>query len=130
MGINMHTLTGQFQIKDWQETTQSEYKVGKRSLANVKLDYTGHVTGSSELQYLLSYQADGSADFVGFESLQASVNGTSGSLIIRHIGRFVAGVASSQFEVIQSTITDKLIGSKGHFTSGENGQAEYTIEVS
>lgn len=126
----MHTLTGQFQIKDWQETTQSEYKVGKRSLANVKLEYTGHIAGASELQYLLSYQADGSADFVGFENLQASVNGTSGNLILRHIGRFVAGVASSQFEVIQSSITDKLIGLKGHFTSGENGQAQYTLEVS
>lgn len=125
----MQSLTGHFQIKDWQETTQSEYKVGKRSLANVKLEYTGHINGSSELQYLLSYQADGSADFVGFESLQASVNGILGSLILRHIGRFVAGVASSQFEVIQSSNEDKLIGAKGHFISGENGQANYTIEV-
>ena len=126
----MQNLTGHFQIKDWQETTQSEGKTGKRSLANVKLEYTGHITGSSELQYLLSYQADGSADFVGFESVEASVDGISRSLVLRHLGRCVAGVASSQFEVIQSSIEDKLIGAKGSFTSGENGQAQYTIEVS
>ncbi|WP_339724169.1 DUF3224 domain-containing protein [uncultured Paraglaciecola sp.] len=126
----MHTLTGQFQITDWQETTQSEHDGLKRSLANVKLDYSGDLTGTSELQYLLSYQSDGSADFVGFESLQVTINGDSGSLILRHIGRFVAGVAKSQFEVLQSTIKDKLIGSTGSFTSGENGQAQYSIEVS
>ena len=126
----MHKLTGQFQIKDWQETTQSEYELGKRSLANVKLEYTGDIAGSSELQYLLSYQADGSADFVGFESLQASISGKAGSLVLKHSGSFVDGVASSQFEVIQCSIEDKLIGSKGNFKSGENGQAEYIIKVS
>ena len=123
----MQNLTGDFQIKDWQETTQSEYKQGKRSLANVKLEYTGDIVGTSELQYLLSYQADGSAQFVGFENIQASVNDTSGYLTLRHVGQFVDGVASSQFEVIQSSINDKLIGLKGEFSSGENGLAGYTI---
>jgi len=126
----MQTLTGQFQIKDWQETTQSENAGLKRSLANVKLEYTGDIVGTSELQYLLNYQADGNAEFVGFESIQACVNGISSILVLRHLGRFVAGVASSQFEVIQSSIEDKLIGSIGDFRSGENGQANYTIEVS
>lgn len=126
----MQTLTGQFQIKDWQETTQNENEGLKRSLANVKLEYSGDIVGNSELQYLLSYQADGSADFVGFENINSTVNDASGSMILRHLGRFVDGVASSQFEVIQSTFEDKLIGAKGDFTSGENGQAHYTIELS
>jgi len=126
----MQTLTGQFQIKDWQETTQSENEGLKRSLANVKLEYSGDITGSSELQYLLSYQADGSADFVGFEHVKASINGKSRNLILRHLGRFVDGVASSQFVVIQSSIEDKLIGAKGDFTSGENGRAHFTIHSS
>jgi hypothetical protein len=123
----MHTLKGHFQIKDWQETTQSEHVQGKRSLANVKLEYSGDIVGTSELQYLLSYQEDGCAEFVGFETIQASVKDNSGCLILRHVGRFVDGVANSQFEVIQSSIDDKLIGSNGDFTSGDNGQANYTI---
>lgn len=126
----MSVLTGQFQIKDWQETTQSELSYGgKRTLANVKLEYTGDIVGTSELQYLLSYQTDGSAEFVGFESIEASIKGTSGYLTLRHLGRFADGVASSQFKVIQSSIEDKLIGLKGDFTSGENGLAHYTIDL-
>jgi hypothetical protein len=125
----MHVLKGQFQIKDWQETTQSEHEGTKRCLANVQLEYSGDIIGTGELQYLLSYQADGSAEFVGFETIQVSIKGISGYLIIRHLGRFVDGVASSQFEVIQSSIEDKLIGSNGDFTSGENGQACYTIHL-
>lgn len=123
----MQTLTGQFQIQDWQETTQSEYELGKRNLAMVKLAYSGDVEGNSELQYLLSYQTDGSADFVGFETIQASIKSTIGSLVLKHTGRFEAGVASSQFEVVQSSLEDTPIGAKGSFTSGENGLAQYTI---
>jgi hypothetical protein len=98
-------------------------------LANVQLEYSGDIIGTSELQYLLSYQADGSAEFVGFESIQANVKGMSSYLVLRHIGRFVDGVASSQFEVTQSSSEDKLVGSNGDFTSGENGQAHYIIHL-
>lgn len=125
----MQTLTGQFHIKDWQETTQSEHEGLKRNLANVKLEYNGDITGTSELQYLLSYHADGSADFVGFEHVAASISDNTGNLVLKHVGRFVDGVASSQFEVTQSSIAEVLIASKGSFTSGENGQARYSIEV-
>lgn len=123
----MKNLTGQFQIKDWQETTQSEHEQGKQSLANVKLEYTGDIVGTSQLQYLLNYQTDGSADFVGFETIQGSIDDITGCLVLRHVGRFVNGIASSQFEVTKSPINDKLIGLKGDFSSGANGQAEYTI---
>jgi hypothetical protein len=41
----------------------------------------------------------------------------------------VDGVASRQFVVIQSSIEDKLIGAKGDFTSGENGQAHFTVDL-
>lgn len=124
----MPILKGQFQIKDWQETTQSENEGLKRSLANVKLQYTGDIVGISELQYLLSYQANGSAEFVGFESIQASIQGVSGYLILRHLGTFIDGVASSQFTVIGCDIDPKLVSLKGKFTSGENGVAAYTIQ--
>ena len=123
----MHVLKGQFQIKDWQETTQSEHEGTKRCLANVQLEYSGDIIGTGELQYLLSYQADGSAEFVGFETIQVSIKGISGYLIIRHLGRLVGGIASSQFEVIKNSIEDKLIGANGDFTSGENRLANYTI---
>lgn len=121
----MKTITGQFQIKDWQETTQSENQSGtKRSLANVKLAYSGDLTGTSELQYLLHYQADGSAEFLGFETIDA---GENGQINLRHLGTFVSGMATSQFEVIFSSMNDSLIGKKGQFTSGENGMATYMI---
>ena len=129
----MRTLSGEFQIKDWQETTQSEGKdQTKRNLANVKLTYSGDLTGDSELQYLLHYHSASSthsansADFVGFENIDA---GADGHISLRHSGKFISGVASSQFEVVSSSIDESLVGKKGQFTSGENGMATYMIEL-
>jgi hypothetical protein len=125
-------LKAQFQIKDWQETTQSEIdkdKNNKRTLANVSVEYSGDIVGQGELQYLLSYQIDGSAEFVGFEYIQASIHGASEHLTLRHVGTFVAGIASSQFVVIQSDLDASLIGCAGEFTSGENGQADFIIQL-
>jgi hypothetical protein len=48
-----------------------------------------------------------------------------GCLVLRHLGRFVGGVASSQFTVIHCDTNDQLVGLKGEFTSGENGLAVY-----
>jgi hypothetical protein len=129
METSMQSLKGQFQINDWQETTQSEHQGLKRTLANVKLEYSGDIVGTSELQYLLSYQADGSAEFVGFENLTASVKDVSGCIVLRHLGRFVDGVASSQFTVIPRDIDDKLADLKGEFTSSKNGLAAYVIRM-
>jgi hypothetical protein len=125
----MQNLSGQFQIKDWQESTQQEYATGKRSLANVKLEYTGDIVGDSELQYLLSYQVNGSADFVGFEQISANIDGNAGCITLQHMGRFEAGIASSQFTVMFSEFDKIPTGSKGEFKSGENGLADYSITL-
>lgn len=125
--IYMSKLTGQFQIKDWQETIQSESEnATKRSLATVKLDYSGDIVGTSELQYLLNYQASGNAEFVGFENIQSK---SKGQVTLRHLGTFAASVAASQFEVIDCSLDINLIGKKGEFTSGENGVATYIIRL-
>lgn len=123
----MLTLQGEFQIKDWQETTQSELPKGKkRTLANVQLEYSGDITGLSELQYLLNYKADGNAEFVGFENIDDTAKG---QITLKHSGTFTAGVASSQFEVVDCSLDTGLIGQKGTFTSDENGVAAYTINL-
>ncbi|MFT2092781.1 DUF3224 domain-containing protein [Paraglaciecola sp. 2405UD69-4] len=125
----MPKLTGVFQINDWQETTKQQIDDKlKCNLASVKLTYTGDIKGTSELQYLLQYQQDGSANFVGFETIDAELDDGSGLIVLRHLGQFKQGVASSEFEVIQSTLSVDLVGLKGKFESGENGQAEYVIQ--
>ena len=123
-------LKGVFQITQWDETTYAEHDDGsKQTIANIKQTYSGDITGAAEIRYVMSHQQDATAVFTGLEELTVTTPEITGRIIFQHNGTFIAGVAHSQFTVIEGSGTQHLteyIG-QGEFTSTENGQAEYVI---
>lgn len=125
-------LNGVFQITGWDEKPYLENGDGsKQSHAKISQRYSGDLEGSSEIQYLMSYQTDGAAIFVGLETVTGTINGKSGSFVIQHTGKFEAGIATSNFEVVPNTGKSELknISGKGFFKSSENGQAKYEFTI-
>jgi hypothetical protein len=125
-------LTGTFQILGWDETPYNQDDDGaKQSHAKITQRYTGDIDGTSELQYLMSYLPDGSAIFVGLEKIACTIHGKSGSFVIQHHGQFEAGVATSLFTIVANSGKNELVGisGKGRFQSGQNGQANYSLEI-
>lgn len=125
-------MNGTFQITGWDETPYIEGDDGsKKSHAKITQTYSGTINGTSELQYLMSYQSEASAVFVGFEVITGEVNGKSGSFTLQHDGKFENGVASSQFTVVPNSGTEELasIEGTGSFKSGESGKADYELEI-
>ena len=123
-------MSNVFQITSWDETPYMENEDGsKKSHAKITQNYSGIIEGSSELQYLMSYQSTASALFVGFEVVTGKVNGKTGSFTIQHNGKFENGVASSNFIIVSSSGTGELasIEGSGSFKSGESGQANYEL---
>jgi hypothetical protein len=128
----LNQLNGTFQITGWNETPYNENGDGsKQTNAKITQSYTGDIEGSSELQYLMSYLTDGSAIFVGLENISCTIRGKSGDFVIQHNGKFEAGVASSNFTIVPDSGRNELVGisGTGTFKSGENGQANYTVEI-
>lgn len=125
-------MKGTFQITSWDEKPYLEADDGsKKSHATITQSYSGDIEGSSELQYLMSYQSAGSAVFVGFEVINCTIQGKSGSFTVQHDGKFEAGIASSFFSIVTNSGTDELVDitGTGTFTSGEAGQAHYQFEL-
>lgn len=121
-------MSNVFQITGWDETPYIENEDGsKKSHAKITQSYSGLIEGLSEIQYLMSYQSEGSALFVGFEVVTGKVNGKSGSVTIQHNGKFESGVASSNFVIVSGTNELANIEGSGSFKSGESGQAHYEL---
>lgn len=121
-------MSNVFQITGWNETPYIENQDGsKKSHAKITQSYSGVIEGSSEIQYLMSYQSAASALFVGFEVVTGKVNGKSGSITLQHNGKFENGVASSNFLIISGTDELANIEGSGSFKSGESGQANYEL---
>ncbi|GGP81899.1 DUF3224 domain-containing protein [Shewanella ulleungensis] len=125
-------LKGVFQITQWDETAYAEHEDGtKQTIANIKQTYSGDITGSADIRYVMSYQQDTTAVFTGLEELNITTPEITGRIIFQHNGTFVTGVAQSEFHIIAGSGTENLteyIG-QGEFTSTENGQAEYVITL-
>lgn len=119
-------LKGTFQITNWQESVSTSFEQGaKLSKALVSQTYSGDITGSSKVQYQLSYESTGEASFNGFEFITGSIGDTPCQFTLKHDGTFEKGVAKSQFVIISSATHAELLGLSGSFTSGEAGQASY-----
>lgn len=125
-------MKGIFQITRWEETPYFESADGaKKSHAKITQEYSGAISGSSEIQYLMSYQSKVSAVFVGFEVVTGEINGKSGSFTIQHNGKFENGVASSNFLIVPNSGSGELkhIEGTGFFKSAESGKADYELVV-
>jgi hypothetical protein len=123
-------LKGVIQITSWNESAYAEHDdSSKQTITEINQTYSGDVTGIAQNRYLMSYQKDGTAVFVGIEHLTIETPEIAGTIVLLHNGVFSHGVAQSKFSVIADSGTDNLHQFIGHgeFTSTENGQADYLI---
>lgn len=132
------TTTSQcaFQITGWEESTYQEIAGGaKLTRAKVAQTYSGAIEGSSSIDYLMAYSADGSAAFVGLERVTGSVDGHSGTMVLQHVGTFAQGAARSAWTIVAGAGTDGLTGLRGSgsYVAGHGAPAEvsftYTVET-
>lgn len=121
-------LTGQFQIEQWNETTDTAFDDGsKLNQAKIEQKYSGDIEGSSQVHYHLHYDNHSSSVFNGFEYITCKINNKSCQLTLKHNGQFKQGVASSQFEIIKANGMTELVGKKGYFEAAMGGQASYQL---
>ena len=95
----MH-LEATFDIAGWDEKPFEEWDGGKLTRASVSTKYAGDIEGTSVLEYLMSYGADGSVAYVGVERVTGTAGGRTGGIDLRHIGTFTDGAATSELTVV------------------------------
>jgi hypothetical protein len=103
-----------FTIDSWDENPWDERDGRpKMTRAEVRKSFEGDLEGKSELQYLMAYRPDGSADFVAIERIVGTLHGRRGSFILRHVGAFKGGAASGTWTIVEGSGTDALEGIRG-----------------
>jgi hypothetical protein len=129
----MASATGEFEIAGWEEETYSEIKDGaKLTRAAVTQTFRGDVTGTAEVQWLMSYQPSGTARYVGLMLLEGSVGGRSGSFVAETSGDFDGGKATGTWSVLAGVGTGGLAGlrGEGRFEAPPGSTADYAFEYS
>lgn len=115
------TRTGALHTDAWTEATwdgaAADGVAGpKQTVATVTSRWEGALEADSEQRWLMTYDTDGSARYVGMERLTGTLDGRAGGCVLTHRGSFSAEGLHSAFEVVEGSGTGDWSGIRG---SGE-----------
>ena len=119
-----------FAIKTWDEKPYSEAAgMPKLTRASVKKTFTGYIGGDSEVEYLMMYNADGTAAFVGLERIVGRLGGKSGSFVLQRSGSYDGKLAKETYSVVPGSGTGQLTGLSGQGSSSAGHGKENPITL-
>ncbi len=123
--------TAAFEIKSWKENPFNELEGAPKLVrASVHKAYHGEIEGEGTLEYLMIYNADGSANYFGYERVVGKIGTRSGSFVLEDKGVFEGGIAKSTLRVMPGSGTNELRGLRGEgsYATGHAQQHPFTFE--
>ena len=124
------TAKARFAIKSWDEKPYSEgAALPKLTRASVAKTFTGDIAGEGQVEYLMMYRSDGTAAFIGFERVTASIGGKSGTFVLQRQGAFENGLAKESYTVVPGSGTGDLQGLRGEGTTSVGHGMEHPFEL-
>ena len=127
----MAKAKGEFEVASWNEDTYEEREGGgKLTRASVGQKFTGDVDGDGAAEWLMCYRDDGTADFVGLQRVDGSIDDRSGSFVLETIGEFDGKVAKWTAAVVPGTGSGELagLGGDGRFEAPMGSTASFELE--
>jgi hypothetical protein len=128
--------TGTLEIKSWDEKTwdgKNWKDVTGAKLTHAVVIHTLHgaIEGEGTVHFLMSYSEDGSANYVGMHRVVGSLDGRSGSFVLKVDGSFKGDTAESTWSVVPDSGTGDLRGLRGEGGSvAKHGDSQppYTLD--
>jgi Protein of unknown function (DUF3224) len=123
--------TSTFKIDSWDEHPYVEDEDGRKlTRASVKQTFGGDLDGRGEVEWLMCYRPDQTADFVGLLRLVGTVGGRSGSFVLQTTGAFDGKEARGPLTVVRGSGTGELagIGGRGELSAPLGGQPSVSLD--
>jgi Protein of unknown function (DUF3224) len=104
-----------FKIESWNEDPYVDGDgSAKLTRASVKQRFEGDIAGEGEVEWLMCYRSDATADFVGLQRVVGRVGGREGTFVLQSSGTFDGKVAAGPLTVVAGSGTGGLEGLTGH----------------
>jgi hypothetical protein len=127
----MTKAKGEFELTGWDENPYLELDESRKlTRASVTQDFSGDISGTGSVEWLMSYQPDGTARFVGLQRVEGSVAGTHGTFILETVGDFDGKEAKGSWTVIPGSGTGGLseLTGEGSFGAAHGPKATYQLD--
>ena len=120
-----------FKIESWDEQPYVETEDGgKLTRAKVTQAIEGDIDGTAEVEWLMCYRPDQTADFVGLERVVGRIGERSGTFVLESTGTFDGQEARGPLSVIRGSGTGQLSGivGAGEFSAPLGGSASVSLD--
>ena len=127
----MERAEGTFEITAMGEDTYAEIEgAGKLARANGTQRFAGDIEGEGSVEWLMAYEAEGGARFLGLQRIEGSIAGRTGSLVMEAIGDFDGERSKGTWTILPGSATGALTGitGGGGFEASSGPNATYTLE--
>ena len=107
-------VEGAFEVTAWTEDEASGLEgTAKVTVATIGQRFTGGIDAETISDLVMTYRADGTADFAGYQRVDGTMGGKSGTFVLRGLGEFDGEQARTRLEVVPGSATGDLAGLRG-----------------
>ena len=121
-----------FKIENWDEQPYAELAGGgKLTRASVKQALSGDIEGDAEVEWLMCYRGDETAEFVGLQRIDGRLGERAGSFVLAQTeGSFDGKEARGRLSVVPDSGTGDLEGltGSGEFVAPHGGEATLSLD--
>lgn len=123
-------ISATFEVTSWEETPIDEAAgVAKLTQAVVTKRYSGEIDGSSSTTWLMAYDPEGTATFVGLERITGTVADREGTLVVQHVGQFKDRSADAALTIVSGTGDLNGAAGDGTFRADPSGSVTLNMKV-
>jgi hypothetical protein len=127
----MASINGGFQVASWDESPYEERDGRRLTRASVTQQFEGDIAGEGTAEWLMAYQPNGTARFVGLQLVDGEVDGHRGTFVLETFGEFDGTMARWEAEVVAGSSTGELaeLTGRGRFEAPHGSRASYELEL-
>ncbi len=127
----MSKASGTFRVVGGGETTLRE-AAGEVKLTHVtgRQQFEGDVVGEGAVEWLMAYSPDRTARFIGFQRIEGSLGGRSGSFLMESTGDHDGHASHGRWRIVAGSGTGELAGisGTGRFDAPGGPAVSYELE--
>jgi hypothetical protein len=127
--VALKEATGEFKVTGWNEETYADRATGKLTRASGPQDFSGDIHGTGRVEWLMCYRGDGTADYVGMQEIDATIDSRTGAFVLTATGAFDGQQSEGEWTVVPGSGTGELAGivGTGAFKAGPGPQASFQL---
>jgi hypothetical protein len=128
----LKSVEGTFEVTSWaEEQAGGLEETGKVSKTTIGQRFAGGIEAETVADMVMTYRADGTADFVGYHRVQGRVSDKVGSFVMQAMGTYDGTNAQTNFEIVPGSARGELAGLSGvgSGSAGHGSSGVYSFDI-